>query len=273
MSETREAKTKSVIRACLVVGTIAVIHVAHVAHVSAQPSNLPPTPGASVLASPISATDQPADPWRVALLPKQTLPATRFDVTEVDGQRVLRVRADRSYGNLLHPVQALHAQARRLRWSWRVDAAPAGDLRTKQGDDVALKICALFDWPRDRLSISDRAQMALGSLLTGESLPTATMCYVVDAAPAAQSAVAAADGWMPNAYTGRIHMLTVRGADVALGAWTEHTRDLHADFKRAFADEWRDGDAVPALRAVLVGADTDNTASVGLGYLRSIDLR
>ncbi len=215
---------------------------------------------------PVGAGSEPAAPWRVALLPRQKPPATRFDVVELDGARVLRVTSPRSYGNLVHAFEPPMPSPRSLRWSWRVDRAPAGDLRTKEGDDVALKVCALFDWPRERLPFGERVKIATASALAGEALPTATICWVADERLPAGT-------WLPNAYTARIRMLVVRGRDAPPRRWSEHERDPRADFREAFADEWRDGDEMPALRAVLVGGDTDNTAAEGLGYLRTIDLR
>lgn len=47
----------------------------------------------------------PPPPWHVAGLPLQTKPFTRFGLVELDGQRVPRVEADRSYGNLVHPLK------------------------------------------------------------------------------------------------------------------------------------------------------------------------
>ena len=47
---------------------------------------------------------QPPAPWHVAGLPMQSKPFTRFGMVELDGKRVLRVDADRSYGNLVHPL-------------------------------------------------------------------------------------------------------------------------------------------------------------------------
>lgn len=226
----------------------------------------PPPP--SVFVSPIGAGERPAEPWSIALLPRQKKPETRFDVVDLDGQRVLRVRAERSYANLVHAVPPGLAAAQMLRWSARVDTAPDGDLHTRKGDDTALKVCALYDWPRERLSFGERAKLAAGSALAGHALPTATVCYVVDARLAEGT-------WLPNAFTDRIRMLVVQqfAAGAERPSWVEHRRDLHADFRRAFADEWRDGDVVPPLRAVLIGADTDNTASESLAYLRSIELR
>jgi hypothetical protein len=217
--------------------------------------------------SPIGSGQRPADPWTLALLPRQTKPETRFDVVALDGERVLRVRADDSYGNLVHGVPVARTDARTLHWSWRVDIAPDVDLRTKEGDDVALKVCALYDWPRDHLPLGERAKLAAASAVTGTRLPSATLCWVADTRLPEGT-------WLPNAYTARLRMLVVQQfAPGAVPRWSEHRRDLHADFRRAFADEWRDGDAMPPLLAVLIGADADNTRSQALGYVRSIDLR
>ncbi len=55
----------------------------------------------------------PPPPWREVLLPKQTLPTTRFEIVDIDGQRALRIESPASYGNLVHelalPAAAAHA--------------------------------------------------------------------------------------------------------------------------------------------------------------------
>ncbi len=220
----------------------------------------------SLMASPIGSGNTVAAPWRLALLPRQKPPATQFDVTTLDEQRVLRVLSNKSYGNIVHAVGQAGAQARRLQWRWRVDEAPGGDLRKREGDDAALKVCVFFDWPSERLSFGERARLEMAQTLSGQALPTATLCYVWSTGLPAQT-------WLPNAYTRRIRLLVAQGEDSPLKAWHAHVRDLHADFKQAFADEWREGDAVPAIQAVLIGGDTDNTGSKGLGYVSDIALR
>ncbi len=49
------------------------------------------------------------------------------------------------------------------------------------------------------------------------------------------------------------------------------TRDVAADFAKLFADELPAGAAVPKVRAVLVGADSDNTGSQSVGWVKGID--
>ena len=95
-------------------------------------------PSSAAMTAFSSATDgQPPKPWRAVGLPKGKAPLTRMDVAVLDGERVLRLATDKSYGTLSHalPALALGAQAT-LRWKWRVDQGlPGADMRRKEGDD------------------------------------------------------------------------------------------------------------------------------------------
>ncbi|MFG5409411.1 DUF3047 domain-containing protein [Piscinibacter sakaiensis] len=200
----------------------------------------------------------PDAPWTFAGLPRQTIPATRFTIEHQDGQPTLRIQAAGSYGNLLHPLADVAAG--QLSWRWRVDqplAAP--DLRTRAGDDVALKVCALFGMPLAAVPFLERQLLRLAEARTGQTLPTATLCYAWD--PSWPP-----DTVLPNAYTRRVRTITLGGTP---GTWSRVRRDLAADFVRAFGDETR---TVPPLRAIGVGADADNTGGTSLGYLADLQL-
>ena len=99
-------------------------------------------------------------PWRFTSLPNKT--PTRFEVVQQGGQRVLKVEADQSYGNLVHRVQVPLSRATTLGWRWRVDQFVEGaDLRTRAGDDGAAKLCVFFDFPAERLPFGERTRLAL----------------------------------------------------------------------------------------------------------------
>jgi Protein of unknown function (DUF3047) len=204
-----------------------------------------------------SASEPPA-PWRVVGLPKQAAPLTRFSLAEIDGKRVLRVEADSAYGNLVHPLE--NTRAGMLSWRWRVDQPPSGaDLKRKSGDDVALKVCAFFDMPMAQVPFVERQLLRIASSRTGEKLPTATLCYAWDAA-LPQGTL------LHNAYTQRVRYIVTHGTPKS---WREETHDLAADFRRAFGDESPD---VPALAAIVIGADSDNTGSRSIGYVADLHL-
>jgi hypothetical protein len=202
--------------------------------------------------------ERPQAPWAYAGLPDQKPPPTRYRVRELEGRRVLHVEADGSYGNLVHPLAGVAAGV--LSWRWRVDTPlGAADLRSKQGDDAALKICAMFELPRERVPFIERQLLRLAESRFGEPLPNATLCYVWDPSWPPGSLV-------PNAYTKRVRFITAGGA---AGGWLSERRDLAADFLRAFGDESRE---VPPLRAILVGADADNTGGRSSAWVDALRL-
>ena len=74
---------------------------------------------------------------------------------------------------------------------------------------------------------------------------------------------------MVSPYTQRVRSIVVRGTGTALAQWTSERRDLGADFLRAFGDE---STRVPALTAIAVAADSDNTDSHSEAYVDSLRL-
>lgn len=211
-----------------------------------------------------ASNDQPPVPWRVVGVPGGKIPLTTYALADIDGRKVLRVEAIKSYGNLVHPLAgAVPDATSRLRWRWRLDEPLRGaDLRRREGDDSPLKVCTLFDMPLDKLGLIDRNLLRLASGATGEKLPSATLCYVWDSALAPGTLLA-------NAYTARVRMIVVNSGEQRLGQWISHDRDLAADFKRAFGEE---SDTLPPLQAVLVGGDADNTGGRSLGWVGDVTL-
>ena len=201
--------------------------------------------------------DLPA-PWRVVTLPK--IPRhTRYAIAENDGRRAVRAEADASYANVVHPLGEDIGAVPILRFAWRVDRFPSNsDLSTRKGDDVAAKVCVLFDVPLDRLSFVDRTKVQIGRRLFDRELPAATLCYVWDRT--------LPDGtWLDNAYTDRVRMLVLRSrAGGEQGRWFDERRDVRADFARAFPHEAAAG--LPKVAALAFATDADNTSSAALAW-------
>lgn len=208
-------------------------------------------------------TDMPPAPWHFTTLPRKT--ATRFEVITLDGQRVLKVQADGSYGLLEHRVQVPLTDATVLSWRWRVDSFVQGaDLRTREGDDGAAKLCVFFDFPADRLPLSERMRLGLARRISGEEVPSEALCYVWDGKEPRGTLLV-------NAFTARMRMQVLQSGPAATpGAWLSERRNLLADYRRAFASEA--GDATPDVAAVVVTADADNTQGHGLAYFGDLHL-
>ena len=220
-------------------------------------------PSAFALAPFSRALDSMPSSWQLVTLPRSER-HTRFTIVASDTGPVLQVSGDRSYGGLVHAVVPPWTAATHLRWRWRVDRAPQDvDLRRRNGDDAALRICVLYDVPLERLSIGDRLLMRAARALYRQDLPAATLCYLW--APGGR------DGeWIENASASRVRMRAFHGGDAELGLWFVEERDLHADFIAAFPREAQGG--VPPIRAVSVSADTDNTGSSSLALVGDVVL-
>ena len=213
------------------------------------------------LLTPFPATgDNPPAPWHVAGLPHQKKPFTRFMLADVDGRRALRVEAESSYGNLVHPLMLTETGVH-LAWQWRVDELLTdANLREKNGDDTALKVCVFFDLPIDRVPFFERQLLRFARTQTPEPLPGATICYVWDAHLPAGTA-------LDNAFTHRVRYLVLESGAPQPHQWAHERRDVAADFTHLFGAE---SPEVPPIVGVAVGADADNTHGHSLGHVADL---
>lgn len=219
---------------------------------------------------PLTGPDGALHPgWRYIGFPKQkaAIPPTLIEAGQVEGQPAVKVVTASSYGTLVHDLKDAPPPAR-LQWRWRLDQPLSGgqaapDLTTKAGDDAALKVCAMFEHPLDRVPFVERTVLRIARSVSGEALPAATVCYVWDSAhPAGRQGA--------NPYTRRVRYISLRGDETPTGQWVAESRDLARDFATLFADELPAGSTVPPLRTVLIGADSDNTASRSSGWVADL---
>jgi hypothetical protein len=211
--------------------------------------------------------------WRFVGFPKKQadLPPTRFEAGEVDQQPALKVSTDASYGTWVHkwtgPAPA------KLQWRWRMDEPLSGgkrsaDLLAKAGDDAALKVCVMFDHRLDSVPFVERTVLRIARSVSGENLPAATVCYIWDSAgPAPREGI--------NPYTRRVRFISLQGRNSPLTRWVGESRDVAQDFATLFADELPQGALtpraeLPPLTTVLIGADSDNTASHSIGWVADL---
>lgn len=220
----------------------------------------PPLPGAQL--APFSATGAlPLHPaWQLTGLPgKLKVPTSRFEISQLGGEAVLQISTDSAYGVLTHAWQG--ATPAQLAWRWRVpQPLTNADLRTKAGDDAALKVCVMFDQPLADIPLLQRAGLALARAATGQDLPSATLCYVWDAKlPPGTSG--------SNPYSARVRYLVLDGLNAPTGPWQNQQRRVADDFRALFGAE---SAVTPPVIAVAVGADSDNSKGQSLAYLSQL---
>lgn len=210
--------------------------------------------------------------WRFVGLPnKPDVSVTRFELGQVEGVAGVQMRTNQSYGTWAHDWRGT---AGTLQWRWRLDQALSGgqrpaDLRRKDGDDAALKVCVMFDHPLDRVPFGERTLLRVARSVTGENLPAATVCYLWDPLQAQNTTAA-------NPYSRRVRYVVVQGTGAPTQRWLSESRDVAQDFVTLFGDEMPAGSTrtgVPPVMAVVIGADSDNTQARSSGWVAQVQWR
>ena len=220
---------------------------------AAQAAELTPVAGAA---------SAPPAPWHVVGLPVAGKPLTQFSVEDVAGRRALRVEAERSYGNLLHPVSP-GTGLKQLSWQWRIDKLnEAADLRERKGDDTTLRVCVSFDMAPRNVPLMERPMLSIARLRSSAPIPNATACYVWDNKLAVGTT-------LDNAFTRRMRYMVLQSGAAGAQDWHSEQRDVAADFLRLFGSE---SPTVPPIVSVAIGADADNTKGHSIGHVTEIVL-
>ena len=219
---------------------------------------------ASLAAFSSALGSQPSKPWQVVGLPERfSKPLSQFDLVDIDGAHVLRVRADKSWGSLVHPVNEAVKTNTILRWRWKLEQPLAkSDIRAKATEDSALKVCLSFDMPANNIPSGERALFKFAQFLSSEKIPTATLCYI-------WGGVEPIGYEQASLFTPRVRFIVLANESTPLKMWASKERNIHADFLKAFGQE---SSIVPALSAIIIGADTDNTQGISVGYVGDVQL-
>jgi hypothetical protein len=148
-----------------------------------------------------------------------------------------------------------------IQWRWRLDQPIANaDLRKKEGDDAALKVCVMWGMPLEQVPFGERTVLQLARGLSSELLPAATVCYISDRSLANGTT-------LPNIFSRRVRSIIIDGQGTPLAQWRSHERRVGDDFLALFGDESK---VVPPVVAIVVGADADNTGGSSLGYIADL---
>ena len=211
---------------------------------------------------PVDAEGRLSARWRVVGLPQQKPPLSSYVAESVDGRPALRLQAQGSYGNFVLDAAGQPAP-QRIAWRWRLaQPNPAADLRTKPGDDTAARVCLAFELPLAQVPFVERQVLRIARSRTGEALPAATLCWV-------WGTVEPAGAVIDNPYSRRVRYIVLRTQADGSGRWLEESRDVAADWRRAFGDE---APEPPPLAAVIVAADADNTGAQSAAHLAGLRL-
>jgi len=197
------------------------------------------------------------DSWH-PLGASRTKPPTRYTLVDDGGVTVVRAEAVGSVSALSRTLKVSLADYPILRWRWKVaNVLKTSDMRSKNGDDYPARVYVMFDYPLAKLPFAERSKLRLARALHDPNLPAATLCYVWDSKMPAGT-------MMPSSYTGLMRMIVAESGPARVNQWLTVERDVAADFKAAF------GDDAPAVSAVAIATDTDNTGEAAVAFYGDI---
>ncbi len=215
----------------------------------------------AVITGVFAPPNDPADPaWRAVNLRFKT--PTEYSLREIDGKRCIRAVANGAWSFWVADVPTGMAKATTLSWRWNVPALIAdADNLVPGKDDSPARVVVAFKGDRTKLDAADRSTMNLAKALGGVELPFAAIQYIWEG-KAPQETIAT------NSNTSRIKKLVVRSGPVGLASWLSFTRDVRADYRRAFP-----GEEPGEIESVGLMTDTDSLGGTAEACYSDVELR
>lgn len=185
---------------------------------------------------------------------------TDYRVIEMDGRRVLRAQAQTAASGLLQEIEIDPLVSRHLKWHWSVpQLLPEADLSKKGSDDSPVRTIVSFDGDLAKLDVEDRAMAGMVKMVSGREMPYATLMYVWDNKLPIGT-------FLDSPHSSRVKLIVVESGSDRLGKWVSYSRNLVADFKRAF------GEMPEKIITVGVMTDTNATEKDATAYYGDIEI-
>lgn len=168
---------------------------------------------------------------------------TRFRRLRLDDIAVIEANGNSSAGGLFRDVKYFPRTHPIVEWRWRVDRLPvAGDLRTKDKDDVAAAIFFIFG----KYGFFRPEPQTLAYAWGGPANPKGSMI-------------------VSPRHPGTARTIILRSGSDELGQWRVERRDLLADYRSAFGT-----DPPEQVEVLAIWGDSDQTKDALKAYFGAI---
>jgi len=200
--------------------------------------------------------------WRPLTITRAKAPTQYRLIYDEDVRAVVvHARAERSATGLKQSLDVDPASRPRVAWRWRVHDLIAGaDNLDRHAEDSPVRLLLFFDGDKQRLPARDQIALEMAQMVSGESVPYATLVYLWENRQPVGTLI-------DSAHSGRIKMVVAGSGRDRLGQWKHFERDYVADFERAF------GERPGRLIGVGIMTDTDNTGGEIEARYGDIELR
>lgn len=204
-------------------------------------------------------TDVLSAEWEPMLISRNKK-RTEYTVVSDQGKKVLHARAAGSASGLMQKLNIDPLQDSRLTWEWRINRlVESADNHDRTREDAPARVILGFDGNKDDLPFADQIMFEAARAITGREIPYATLMYI-------RARKAPVDTVISNSRSGRVKMIVVATGKDGVGEWRSFSRDIVADYERAF------GEKPGRLIGVGVLTDTDNTGETVEAWYRDIQL-
>jgi hypothetical protein len=175
----------------------------------------------------------------------------------------VKIEADVSYGNIVHPLKEYAAPAQ-LSWQWRIEKpledADLREARRRRHGGQGLRLRSTC---RSTTCRSPTASCCASPAARRASrCRPATVCYVWDPKLPAGTT-------LDNAFTRRMRYIVLEVGNDRLDKWVAKSATSAPISCKLFRDE---STTVPPIVGIAVGADSDNTKSHSVAYVSGIAL-
>ncbi|WP_353155060.1 DUF3047 domain-containing protein [Herminiimonas fonticola] len=186
---------------------------------------------------------------------------TQYALVAEQGRHVLHARAVSASSGLMQKVNIDPMQKPQISWRWRISGlVESADNFDRALEDSPARVILGFDGNKDELPFADQIMFETARMVTGRELPYATLMYI-------WGRRAPVDTVIPNTRSNRIKMIVAASGADGVGEWQAISRDIVADYERAF------GGKPGRLIAVGVLTDTDNTGETVEAWYGDIRLK
>jgi hypothetical protein len=186
---------------------------------------------------------------------------TDYRLVPSEGTVVLQATADSSASGIHHDVRVDLREYPWLTWRWKVLALnEKADNTLAHVEDSPARVIVVFEGGRDTLPDAEQVNYDLVKAMTGNELPYATLMYIWENRLPEGALI-------PHGFTTRIKMIVAGSGQENLGVWHEERVNVLEDYRRAFGEE------PPAVRAVAIMSDSDNTGERTVAWYGDIHFR
>jgi hypothetical protein len=195
--------------------------------------------------------------WRLWQLSGLKRP-TEYRLIDHEGRTVVFARARGSASGLIYPIAIDLKEYPLLQWRWKVpELIPGADNTRRATEDSPVRVVIAFDGDKSKLPLEERLFAEQFKAFTKQEFPYALLMYIWENRAPVGTVI-------ENLHTARIRMIVADSGDQNVGVWREHTRDVYADYKRAFGEE------PPRTRSIGIMTDSDNTGQTAQAYYGDI---